>query len=173
MAAAAVMGAPGRPEAAAGGSGAAGPRCSGAWETVTVDSCAAGAVMGPEKVSEINHAAGGRASGTSVADQDKSGFLQRALVSAYARLESSGIMDSALGRAAYAHAYFAYKRHLEDPFARLVRRFPEPFLGGDILDVGANIGYTAAVFAAAASPGRRVWAFEPERRNFEMLQQIV
>lgn len=103
---------------------------------------------------------------------DKSGVLQRALVSLYARF-GHALTGSAAGRAAYLRAYFAYKRHVEDPFARLVRRAPRLFAGGDVLDVGANVGYTAAVFAGAVDAGRKVWAFEPERRNFELLERVV
>lgn len=106
-------------------------------------------------------------------DQDKSGFVQRVLLSTYARLESSGVMDWGVARSGYTRAYFAYKRYLEDPFARLARRSPFLFLGGNVLDVGANIGYTATVFADALDGGWRVYAFEPERRNFEMLQHVV
>lgn len=105
-------------------------------------------------------------------DEGKSGVVQRALVALYARF-GDALMGSAPGRAAYLRAYFAYKRHVEDPFARLVRRAPRLFAGGDVLDVGANVGYTAAVFAGAVDEGRRVWAFEPERRNFELLEHVV
>ena len=45
----------------------------------------------------------------------------------------------------------AYKRLVEDPFAALVRARPELFTGGEIIDVGANVGYTAQVFARALS----------------------
>lgn len=69
-------------------------------------------------------------------------------------------------------AFFAYKRWVEDPFANLAKRRPELFAGGDILDVGANAGYTAALFARVASPGARVFAFEPEPLNFRRLQRV-
>ncbi len=70
----------------------------------------------------------------------------------------------------FAKAYFLYKAFIEDPFTPLVRRNPSLFAGGNILDVGANIGYTAVLFAKVLSPGFRVYAFEPEERNFKMLQ---
>jgi FkbM family methyltransferase len=39
--------------------------------------------------------------------------------------------------------------------------------------VGANIGYTAAVFARTLAPGFKVFAFEPERKNFERLVRTM
>jgi FkbM family methyltransferase len=98
---------------------------------------------------------------------------QRLLLAAQAGLESTGLMELKITRAAYRRAYFAYKRHMEDPFAQLVRGHPGLFASGDVFDVGANIGYTATVFASAVDPGRRVFAFEPEGRNFGMLREVV
>jgi FkbM family methyltransferase len=83
------------------------------------------------------------------------------------------VFDAALGRRAFVGSYFLYKRWLEDPFAALVRTRPELFRGGHVLDVGANVGYTAAVFAGAVEPGWQVHAFEPERRNFRVLEEVV
>lgn len=98
--------------------------------------------------------------------------LQRLLLGVY-RSVGPRVLDSALGRRAFVGSYFLYKRWLEDPFAALVRRRPELFRGGHVLDVGANVGYTATVFAGAVDAGRQVHAFEPERRNFEILSEVV
>lgn len=68
----------------------------------------------------------------------------------------------------YSAAYFAYKR-FEDPFAKLMARRPELFEGGAIIDAGANIGYTALLFARRG----RVYAFEPEPANVRMLRRNV
>ena len=73
----------------------------------------------------------------------------------------------------FAKAYFTYKSSIEDPFTPLVRRYPLLFSGGHILDVGANIGYTAVLFANVVSPGFQVHAFEPEARNFKMLKRAI
>ena len=54
-----------------------------------------------------------------------------------------------------------------------MRFHPALISGGNVLDIGANIGYTAAVLARAAEPGRKVYAFEPEPFNFEILQQTA
>src|SRR5262249_58667684 len=72
----------------------------------------------------------------------------------------------------FVRTYFAYKSRA-DPFAPLTRRRPALFRGGHILDVGANIGYTAAVFARAVSSGFKVFAFEPDRRNCERLARTL
>src|SRR5208282_2051890 len=63
--------------------------------------------------------------------------------------------------------------YIEDDLRDLVLSFPSIVRGGSILDIGANIGYTAAVLARAATPGCKVYAFEPEPFNFEMLQQTA
>jgi FkbM family methyltransferase len=39
--------------------------------------------------------------------------------------------------------------------------------------VGANIGYTAQLFARALDPGYKVFAFEPERSNFGLLEILI
>jgi len=77
----------------------------------------------------------------------------------------------------FLFAYFRYKRWYEDPFWALGRRSPELFAGGDILDIGANIGYTAWVFAAvlkanAKAPGK-VYAFEPDAASFATLGEVI
>jgi FkbM family methyltransferase len=55
----------------------------------------------------------------------------------------------------------------------LVRSHPQLFRGGPILDVGANIGYTATLFAKAAPPEFKVYAFEPEPNNFAILGEMI
>jgi FkbM family methyltransferase len=98
--------------------------------------------------------------------------LQRLLLGVYQAV-GPRVLDSSLGRRAFVGSYFLYKRWLEDPFAALARRRPGLFRGGHVLDVGANVGYTASVFAAAIDPGQQVHAFEPERRNFRVLEEVV
>jgi len=98
--------------------------------------------------------------------------LQRLLLGVYQAI-GPRVLSSALGRRAFVGSYFLYKRWLEDPFAALARHRPGLFRGGHVLDVGANVGYTASVFAGALDPGRQVHAFEPERANFDLLQAVV
>jgi FkbM family methyltransferase len=51
----------------------------------------------------------------------------------------------------------------------LGKRHPSLFENGHILDVGANIGYTALVFSKLTSQGHNVYAFEPDPDNFARL----
>jgi len=95
------------------------------------------------------------------------------LPAVYGAARRAGLLDRPFFRDLFVRAYFLYKRYLEDPFHALVRRRPELFRGGHILDVGANLGYNALLFARAADPGRLVYAFEPEAANFEVLCRLV
>jgi FkbM family methyltransferase len=99
--------------------------------------------------------------------------VQRGLVAVYRAANRSGILDSRVAEVAFQRSYFLYKYLVEDPFARLVAARPEMFRGGNIIDVGANIGYTATLFARAVDPRYRVHAFEPEARNFRWLDSAV
>lgn len=91
----------------------------------------------------------------------------------YAALARTGWRKSAALDAAFRRAYFLYKRLFEDPFHELVQARPELFHAGHVLDVGANIGYTASVFARAVDPGYAVYAFEPEAANFAALERLA
>lgn len=99
--------------------------------------------------------------------------IQRALLGAYRTANRRGWLDSTLAEVVFQRGYFAYKRLVEDPFAKLVTARPELFRGGDVIDVGANTGYTALVFARAVEPPHRVHAFEPEARNFRWLGRAI
>lgn len=59
-----------------------------------------------------------------------------------------------------------------EPFeTELVQRLLRP--GDRVVDVGANIGYYTLIFARSVGPSGRVWAFEPEPANFDMLHRNV
>lgn len=100
-------------------------------------------------------------------------FQARAVTGLYSLTRRSGLLETRLGTKLFTASYFLYKRYLEDPFAALVRRRPGLFRGGDILDIGANIGYTASLFARAADADAKIYAFEPEPFNFRLLQNNV
>ena len=68
---------------------------------------------------------------------------------------------------------FLYKKLFEDPFWNLVRRQPKLFQNGDVLDIGANIGYTSAVFAGALKPDSKVYAFEPDQLSYGLLEEVI
>jgi len=91
----------------------------------------------------------------------------------YSLARRSGFLDTALGQWFFQRAYFGYKRHVEDPYSALLERFPDLLHGGNVLDVGANIGYTALVFSRAIDARSRVYAFEPDEFNFQLLQRTA
>jgi FkbM family methyltransferase len=91
----------------------------------------------------------------------------------YNLARSSGLLKLALFKRAFLFSYFLYKRFYEDPFWALTRRSPEFFTGGDILDIGANIGYTACIFASAVKRPAKIYAFEPDLASFTTLGEII
>lgn len=95
------------------------------------------------------------------------------LLSAYSFVKRSGFLQTSLGRRLFKSAYFLYKEYIEDDLQDLLHAYPTLVDGGNVLDVGANIGYTAAVLARAAESGRSIYAFEPEPFNFRILQQTA
>jgi FkbM family methyltransferase len=95
------------------------------------------------------------------------------LLSAYSLVKRSGFLETSLGRRFFKSAYFVYKRYFEDDLEDLVRAFPSLVRGGNVLDIGANIGYTASVLARAIAPDEKVYAFEPEPHNFRILEHVA
>ena len=91
----------------------------------------------------------------------------------YRLVRRTGLLDVPAVDRAFCGAYFAYKRYVEDPFNELVVAHPECFAPGSVLDVGANIGYTATVFAGAVRGDGKVFAFEPEAKNFQRLRRAT
>ena len=85
--------------------------------------------------------------------------------------ENHNLLNTVWGQHAFATSYFLYTRYIEDPIHDLVQRHAELFRGGNILDIGANIGYTAMVFSRAIDPEYKVYAFEPEQFNYTLLQR--
>ena len=92
------------------------------------------------------------------------------LIATYSLVRRSGLLETAIGRDLFRSAYFLYKRYIEDRLQGLVSSRPGLVRSGNVLDIGANIGFTATVLARAVDPGYRVYAFEPEPGNFCMLQ---
>jgi FkbM family methyltransferase len=92
-------------------------------------------------------------------------------IRAYSLARRSGFLGTSFGRRLFKSAYFLYKRYLEDDLQDLVQAFPDLIGEGNVLDIGANIGYTATVLARFVKPNRKIFAFEPEPFNFGILQQ--
>jgi FkbM family methyltransferase len=97
----------------------------------------------------------------------------KTLTGVYALARKSGWLNTSLGQRAFTSSYFLYKRYIEDPYYHLIRRHPELFRGGHILDVGANIGYTARAFSRAIDAGYKVYSFEPDEFNFSLLRRLA
>src|ERR1700681_1176455 len=85
---------------------------------------------------------------------------------AYSAVRRSGLLKTQIGKKLFAGSYFFYKRHIEDDLRFLIGRNRWLLQGGNVLDIGANIGYTAALFAEGIDADRVVFAFEPEDYNF-------
>ena len=88
-------------------------------------------------------------------------------------MRRTGLLDTSIGRGLFRTAYSLYKRYVEDDLEGLVRSRPGLVRGGNVLDIGANIGFTATVLARAIDPEYRVYAFEPEPSNFGMLREVA
>jgi FkbM family methyltransferase len=91
----------------------------------------------------------------------------------YRQATRLGLLSSRPAQRLFNKAYFAYKRRVEDPFHGLTLQYPQFFRAGHAIDVGANIGYTASVFATAIEPQFQVWAFEPGGENFRQLEETI
>ena len=100
-------------------------------------------------------------------------ILRNLSVKAYTLISNSGVLESAWGRRQFARAYFLYKQRLDPLYSHLTSRHPELFRGGNILDVGSNIGYMATLFARAADRQFKVYGFEPEPANFATLVETI
>jgi FkbM family methyltransferase len=95
------------------------------------------------------------------------------LLALYGLANRTGLLQMPLSRRLFLRAYFLYKKHVEDPFAALIKSRPELFVGGHLLDIGANVGYTATLFSKAANRDFKVFAFEPDAANFALLKQVI
>ncbi len=71
-------------------------------------------------------------------------------------------------RMSFGLNFFGKREELE--FRLFGREIPK---GGTVVDVGAHMGYYALPFARAAGPGGRVFCFEPEPGNLELLRKNI
>lgn len=99
--------------------------------------------------------------------------LSTIFVTLYKIINKTGALDTDCLQSLFITSYFVYKKYLEDANAKLIKNHPEFFCGGHILDIGANIGYTAYVFANVLTPPYKVFAFEPEQRNIHILRKAA
>lgn len=95
------------------------------------------------------------------------------LTSVYSLARSVKLLQVGWFRRAFVSSYFLYKRLYEDPLWGLIQRRPELFANGDVLDIGANIGYTSCLFARTLKPASKVYAFEPDQFSYGLLQEVI
>jgi FkbM family methyltransferase len=100
-------------------------------------------------------------------------LFQRIILLIYRAVNKTGLLQFPITKRLFWIFYCWYKQYFEDPFFGLTQKYPALFRGGNILDIGANIGYTAIVFSKAISNGFKVYAFEPDRENFLMLKEAI
>ncbi|MEA5511671.1 FkbM family methyltransferase [Crocosphaera sp. UHCC 0190] len=100
-------------------------------------------------------------------------LFQGILLFIYSLINKTGLLETPWFNKIFISCYFLYKKYFEDPFFGLTQKYPNIFQGGNILDIGANIGYTATIFSQAMTPGFRVYAFEPDQTNFLSLREII
>jgi FkbM family methyltransferase len=103
--------------------------------------------------------------------RDRNSF--RLLTGAYSVARSAGLLEAGWFKRAFVASYFIYKRFWEDSLWGLVQREPQLFAGGDVFDIGANVGYTSCLLARALDSRCKVYSFEPDQSNFRMLTEVV
>jgi FkbM family methyltransferase len=93
------------------------------------------------------------------------------LVSLYARIMQTGVLNRPRAQRAFESTYLIYKGLFEagpiDGLSTLVS------VGSTTIDVGANIGFFSLRFARWVGPSGRVVAIEPEARNVASLSRRV
>ena len=95
----------------------------------------------------------------------------RGAVGVYKTINKTGFLKLPFAQLLHIICYFNYKRYIHDPYARLVKYHGHLFKGGNILDIGANIGYTSFVFSKVLEKPFKIFAFEPELKNMVMLKK--
>jgi FkbM family methyltransferase len=97
----------------------------------------------------------------------------RIFTGAYSLARSARLLEMGWAKRVFVSSYFLYKKFWEDPFWSLINRKPELFENGNILDIGANVGYTSCLFARALKPDSKVYSFEPDQANFQLLTEVI
>lgn len=100
-------------------------------------------------------------------------FITVILLFIYQCINKMGLFKLSWVRAIFVKSYFIYKNYYEDAYAKFVKKYPHLFQTGHILDIGANIGYTAYVFSKVLTSPYKIFAFEPEVKNLNILQKVA
>lgn len=99
--------------------------------------------------------------------------ITKVLLVLYRLSNRTGLLQLSWSKKLFVRSYFLYKKYLEDPFDALIAARPELLSGGHILDIGANVGYTASLFSKAAGREFAVYSFEPDSSNFALLKAVA
>jgi FkbM family methyltransferase len=99
--------------------------------------------------------------------------IQKILLFIFAKVGLHNISKVPLLEKLFQISYFQYKKHIEDPYYNFLRQYSKKIPPGNFLDIGANIGYTTWVFSQFLAPGKKIFSFEPEQKNFEILSKFV
>ncbi|MEQ9059638.1 MAG: FkbM family methyltransferase [Gammaproteobacteria bacterium] len=94
--------------------------------------------------------------------------MQSLLLAAYRACRGPRWLAHPLGRRVLVTTYAVYKRWVEAPRLRSLREYVLP--GTWVVDVGANVGYHARLFAGWLDDDGRVLAIEPDQVNLEALR---
>lgn len=71
----------------------------------------------------------------------------------------------------YAKLYFFCKYFLEYDKVKFVKDWLKD--GGNVIDVGANIGFYTVIFSKLVGKNGKVYAFEPDIKNYKLLRLIT
>lgn len=97
--------------------------------------------------------------------------LQSLLLACYRYALGTGLLSTRYGAAVFEAAYWWYKLRIEARDTDLLRAYVGD--GGNVIDVGANIGFFTLKFASWVGASGRVFAIEPEPNNFARLSERV
>ncbi|WP_051335032.1 FkbM family methyltransferase [Bradyrhizobium sp. Ai1a-2] len=96
-------------------------------------------------------------------------IVHKVVRAAYGALNTTRVLDTPIGQAAYRYLYEQYKRRDDD---LKIRSLCDDIVPGTIaIDVGANIGTYATAFAKSVSNGGIVLAIEADPYNAEILRR--
>ncbi len=90
------------------------------------------------------------------------------LVSLFSLAKKTGILEIPVFKYLYTKTYFLYKKISDRELSILVKDYPQLFEGGDVFDIGANIGSSAIVLKKVLN-GNKLHCFEPDPDNFQQL----
>lgn len=83
------------------------------------------------------------------------------------------VLETHLGQRVFTGFYFFYKKNIEDNADYFLNKYGANLASGNIIDVGANIGYSSILFQKHLQKPYNVIAFEPEPWNLMVLKKNI